>query len=160
MFNLIDAGTGVKLKREQELDVCINCLDKLNYILTTRYREENLTAVKSFDLDEYFIRFACSPITVTPLETDRTAPLSVYSKDWKQTSKEFKEGAKWHCEGCGGDFGGNKSKFLQSHHRDGNISDDRHSNIKVLCIICHGKEPHHGQLKASPLYKEYRRNFL
>ena len=106
-------------------------------------------------LDEFFIRFACSPITVTPLETDRTAPLSVYSKDWNKMSKEYKKRANWRCERCGRDFGGRKTKFLQAHHKNGNTFDNRPSNIEVLCIICHSKEPYHGQLKGFPLYKEY-----
>jgi len=151
-INLINSSTGSVLKKDQELDVCKNCLWKLNY---NNYKGDRVTAFKTFALEEFFVRFACSPITVTPLETDRTAPLSVYSKDWNKMSKEYKKRANWRCERCGRDFGGRKTKFLQAHHKNGNTFDNRPSNIEVLCIICHSKEPYHGQLKQFPLYKEY-----
>jgi hypothetical protein len=155
-YNLIDSNR-LKTEKEGELDVCKNCLKALNY---NNYRdeitrEERTKAFKMFDLDEFFIRFTCSPIQITPLETNRTAPLSVYPSDWNEKSAGFKKNANWTCEKCNTSFKGKKPKFLHSHHKNGNIYDNRPSNIEVLCIRCHSKEPYHGFMKESRHYKEY-----
>lgn len=154
LLNLIKSNENQIFEKEEELDVCKNCLLNLGYYAD---RTDANKAVRMFDLSEFFIRFTCSPLRVTPLETERTAPLSVYPKDWNKRSIEFKKAANWICENakCKKDFSGKKSKFLHSHHKDGNTFDNRPSNIKVLCIRCHAQEPYHGQLKGSPHYKEY-----
>ncbi len=151
LFNLINSNENQTIEREEELDVCKNCLWHLNY---NDYRTNRSKAFAMFELSEFFIRFTCSPIRVTPLETERTAPLSVYPKDWNKKSTAFKNTANWVCKRCKKDFSGKKSKFLHSHHKDGNTFDNRPSNIEVLCILCHAKEHKHGQLKESPHYKE------
>ncbi len=144
------------VKKEKKLDVCKNCLASLNYNNYNNSREDKERAFAMFDLDEFFIRFTCSPIKITPSETDRTAPLSVYSSDWNKKSVEFKKNANWTCSKCNKCFKGKKLKFLQSHHKDGCTYDNRPSNIEVLCIFCHSKEAYHGSMKESPLYKEYK----
>ena len=149
---LINSNENQIHEREEKLDVCKNCLSQLNY---NDYRKNRHSAFKTFDLNEFFVRFACSPIKVTPLETDRTAPLNVYPNDWNARSTAFKEAANWICKKCKKDFSGNKSKFLHSHHKDGNTFDNRPSNIEVLCILCHSKEHYHSQLKGHTHYKEY-----
>ena len=143
------------VENEGKLNVCKLCLISLNYNNYNNYREDRERAFAMFDLDEFFIRFTCSPIKITPSETDRTAPLSVYSSDWNKKSVEFKKNANWTCSKCNKCFKGKKLKFLQSHHKDGCTYDNRPSNIEVLCIFCHSKEAYHGSMKESPLYKEY-----
>lgn len=152
LYNLINSNKDQILEREERLDVCKNCLQNLNY---NDYITDKDKAFKTFDLNEFFIRFICSPIKVTPSETERTAPLSVYPKDWSQKSTAFRNATNWICKRCNKNFSGNKSKFLHSHHKNGNTYDNRPSNIEVLCILCHSKEHYHGQLKGHADYKEY-----
>lgn len=150
LVNLIVSNSHQRVERK--LDVCKKCLSNLNY---NGYRENKFKAFNSFDLNEFFIRFICSPITVTPSETEKTAPLNIYSKDWNKISIEFKKKAKWICLKCEKDFSDpTKSKFLHSHHKNGNTFDNRPSNIEVLCILCHAEEYRHGQLKEHAHYKE------
>jgi len=136
---------------EGELDVCKNCLRHLNY---NNYNVNKTKAFKAFDLNEFFVRFACSPIRNVPLETNRTAPINVYPADWNQKSIKFKKSANWKCNKCKVDLSADK-RFLHSHHKNGNTYDNRPSNIEVLCIGCHSSQPNHGQLKKHPQYKEY-----
>jgi hypothetical protein len=150
-YNLINSN-GLEAKKEEKLDVCKNCLKALNY---NNYLEDYAKAFKMFDLDEFFIRFTCSPIQITPLETDRTAPLSIYPSDWNKMSTEYKNNANWTCGKCNSSFQDERSKFLHCHHKNGNTYDNRPSNIEVLCIRCHSKEAYHGTMKESRHYKEY-----
>jgi hypothetical protein len=156
-FNLIQSNENQVYNREEKLDVCKNCLKYLNY---NDYSSDRYKAFETFDLNEFFARFACSPIKTTPLETDKTAPLSVYPDDWNARSIAFKNAANWICHRCKKDFSGGKSKFLHSHHKDGNTFDNRPSNIEVLCIFCHSKEPYHGQLRGHAHYKEYIKSLI
>ena len=152
LVNFINSGTEVLEKKEENLDVCKNCLSSLNY---NDYRENKDEAFRTFDLNEFFARFSCSPIRVTPLETEKTAPINVYAKDWNKISTKYKKSTQWKCEKCGSDCSGNKSKFLHCHHKNGMTYDNRPSNIEVLCILCHSKQPKHGHMKEFPHYKEY-----
>lgn len=143
-------GTPIVNEKEEKLDVCKNCLESLNY---NNYRADREKAFEEFDLNEFFVRFSCSPIKITPLETEKTAPLNVYAKDWNKKSVKFREDANWRCGKCGKDFSG-KKKFLHCHHKDGNTFDNRPSNIEVLCVLCHAEEPKHRQLEGTADYME------
>jgi 5-methylcytosine-specific restriction endonuclease McrA len=50
-------------------------------------------------------------------------------------------------------------RFLHAHHIDADKSDNRPSNIKLLCIYCHAKAFNHSQLLETKDYKEYCKRF-
>ena len=127
-------------------------MGNLNY---NNFNSNRAEAFETFELNEFFIRFSCSPIKRVPLETNRTAPVNVYPVDWNQKSIQFKNSANWKCEECKIDLSDNK-RFLHSHHKDGNAFDCRPSNLKALCVRCHSNQHNHSHLKKNRQYKEYQ----
>jgi 5-methylcytosine-specific restriction endonuclease McrA len=39
--------------------------------------------------------------------------------------------------------------YLHTHHINADITNDKHENLKVLCIECHAKEFKHGHIKQT-----------
>ena len=40
-----------------------------------------------------------------------------------------------------------KAGFPQKHHKDGDRSNDKSSNLVLVCVLCHDKETHKQQVK-------------
>ena len=66
---------------------------------------------------------------------------------WRHLARLKNGGLEWNCERCGKDL----KKFIlaradqqtwETHHKDGNHSNDDPGNIELLCFRCHKK--HHG----------------
>ena len=61
-----------------------------------------------------------------------------YTKDWAEISLAYRELHEYTCEKCGlritNPF---DQRFMQTHHRNGNKTDNRQSNLQCLCIRCH-----------------------
>ena len=99
--------------------------------------------------------YAC--LLITPLlfakdSQDISNPLNnifnyyEYTDYFSTHSKHLKDHAKWVCEECGAD----KSKDpgnLHTHHINGIKTDNKPSNLIVLCYDCHSKKPGHGTLR-------------
>ncbi|MGP0630649.1 hypothetical protein ACTRW9_13165 [Nitrospina sp. 32_T5] len=137
-----------------KLDVCKNCLRKLNF---NNFRNDKLAAFQKFSLDDFFTRYSCSPLQVLPRQNNISAPLNEYPEDWNTQSRNYRELIKWKCERCGRDFSQKgKRKFLDTHHKNGNVYQCRQGNLKALCIKCHSEEHDHGHMKDSPRYKEFK----
>lgn len=133
---------------ETELLVCKNCLRFLNYNLYAATKRVTKSRIwKDFSLDEFFntyITFFCSK----PTYTDRTAPAGGYAPGWSKIALQIKEERNWTCENCRVNLEKNRA-LLHAHHKNGVVSDNRHSNIKILCKDCHSQEPDHGRIKLS-----------
>ena len=131
---------------ETELLVCKNCLNFLNYDLFAAAGVKTKDRIwKEFSLDEFFdayITFFCSK----PTYTDLTAPPGGYAPRWGKFSLQIRAERNWTCEKCGVKLEQHKS-LLHAHHKNGVVSDNKHSNILVLCKECHSKEPDHGRIK-------------
>ena len=50
-------------------------------------------------------------------------------------------------EDCGIDLNDNR-KLLHTHHANGRKSDNISSNLKVLCVECHSKQPSHEHIRS------------
>ncbi len=127
---------------EERLNVCKNCLNWFNRNYRKRY------TVETFDIVEFFEHFTKSPITRTPMYTDKNAPVSGYAADWNEISKQRKEQCGYVCQQCSIDLSLHKN-LMQTHHANGVKSDNSSSNLKVLCIECHSEQPSHGHMKSS-----------
>ncbi len=139
--------------KDISLDVCKNCLRELNF---NNYINDPYRAFKAFKLTDFFARYACTPLHITPNETDRTAPINQYPPDWELLSLTYKESMNWECEICLIDLSESKLKrFLHTHHINGNTYNCRPSNLKALCVKCHANEPLHAHMKKLSSFKEF-----
>lgn len=158
LVNKINFGDFVTVEEECELPVCKNCLKTINYKhYNGKARGGKDKIWENFNLTEYFDRYS-PKFSNIPKHTAKTAPLSVYSKDWDEVSNSYRKSANWKCEKCKinlMEFG----RFLHVHHKDGNKANNSTSNLKALCIKCHSEEPAHDHMKNSRDYKIFLSNF-
>jgi len=137
-----------KDKSYATLNICnYNCLGQHNSIY------DNQT-VASFDVKSYLD----APIQhIQPYitnELDMTAIPSSYVSNWNDISRERKQYYKWICQECFYDLNDCK-KYLHTHHVNADTTNNKHENLKVLCIECHAKEFQHQHIKKKPEYKQF-----
>ncbi len=133
---------------------CMNCLRHLNYRnYNNLIMSEKYAAVNDFDLDLFLENY--KPIfRGLPLYTPDNFPEGNYTKDWARISEETRSHANWICSCCGVNLNTDRG-LLHVHHVDGNRGNDAHYNLRVLCALCHQKQPLHGRmyLRASEKLK-------
>ena len=116
----------------KDLNLCGNCRNSQNKILEI---------IKSTEYVEKFIK---NPEIEGNFSSD-DLPLNInldefgYTEDWDSASKEYRSKMKYTCEECGINLNKNYSDsyFLETHHLNGNKTDNNESNLKCLCILCH-----------------------
>lgn len=141
IVNLTNGEVLTKKGLELELLVCVNCISKLRLNKTT----------KTFSLLEFF-QSANSKIHNKPLHDEHTAPVNIYPADWDKIARQLKGEKNWTCEDC--DLNLIESKgLLHVHHIDGEKSNNKPSNLRVLCAACHAEQPGHAYMKATPDYR-------
>jgi hypothetical protein len=144
---LVEAKDSVE-EIEAPLGVCMNCLKDLKWkgwisLDQTRDIWEN------FSLQDFFAEFATF-FSSRPRYSDKTAPKGGYAKDWHQRATEMKQQRNWRCDKCGVNLSASRDRcLLHAHHKNGVVSDNRQSNIEVLCILCHSEQPAHQRMKPS-----------
>jgi len=157
LFQLHYTQTG--RKAEKELEVCQNCLDRMNYngfTLSAWATAKRQAAVSSFSIAEFFARFPKTLHHSIPDHTDRSAPSNVYSKDWGAISRAYREKRGWLCETCGMSLNAPHLRtYLEVHHRNGLKNENHETNLKAVCVHCHANEPGHAHMFASPRYKQF-----
>lgn len=68
-----------------------------------------------------------------------------YTKDWQKISYAYRQSKDFICEHCGikpkNKF---DKRFWHVHHKDGDKTNNKPSNLECLCILCHSyKDLHH-----------------
>jgi hypothetical protein len=86
--------------------------------------------------------------------TDQTAPENEYTPQFKEISENIKRKRNYRCDKCKVDLSDFRN-FLHAHHKNGIQSDDRESNIAILCILHHAEQPYHAHMKQLPEYKKF-----
>lgn len=152
-----DPDTGEKGETEAALKVCKNCLKALDWLgyENPEYRENSGRGTKmtrneifqSFDISDFFLSYSTF-FHQKPSRKANEAELNKYVPNWSKISNQRRQKAKWCCEACKVDL--NQAPWaLHCHHRNGVVTDNRTTNIEVLCALCHGAQPNHGHMKVS-----------
>lgn len=144
LVNIIESGRD-PLESLQSMRVCINCIRTLHLFTTPA----------NFDLKVFFEKYS-SRITKTPKHTDISAPLNDYPADWDRISRQQREIKNWTCQDCSFNLNEHK-ELLHVHHIDGEKSNNHPTNLRVLCVVCHGDQPAHEKLQSTPDYKLCKR---
>ena len=135
---------GTEKRGNVRLNVCQNCLKKLNYKnADTNGSTYRHALVRAFNMAEFFSTYS-SLFKSLPAQTIEQAQ-SGYSGDWEQISYHMRERHGFICQCCRVDLSQYKG-LLHVHHMNGEKSDNRDENLKVLCADCHRKEPFHGHM--------------
>ena len=81
------------------------------------------------------------------LETDDSENTSVeidifgYDKNWQKISRAYRKRNDYTCESCGIKPKNNFDKrFWQTHHRNGDKTNNNPSNLECLCVLCHSSK--------------------
>ena len=77
-----------------------------------------------------------------------------YHSMWAQISEAYREKMEWKCENCSIDLSTpNDRQYLHTHHKNGNIKDNRTSNFKALCLLCHALEHQAKLIQGTGFYE-------
>ena len=145
-----DRETGAVEELEAELGVCINCMQEINWHgSVSMSHDERRKLWDDFSLEDFFAEYSTF-FHNKPTYTDKTAPIGEYVKNWSDISQHIRRERNWTCENkdCLVNLKDRRG-LLHCHHVSGVVSDNRKENIKVLCLLCHSKEPAHNHLKPS-----------
>ncbi|MCQ1546762.1 HNH endonuclease [Bacteroides clarus] len=64
-----------------------------------------------------------------------------YTKNWEQISHAFRHMHQFTCEHCGLQITEPFDQhFIHTHHKNGNKTDNRESNLECLCVRCHSEK--------------------
>ena len=153
-LHYVDSGR----RTDKRLDVCQNCLDRLNYKgFQLGLRADIRRAAVQVFLDRGF--FYRVPKDASPFRTDstdQTAPTNDYSSDFSLISSAYRQKRAWVCETCGIPLSGDLSRrYLHVHHINGLKNDNEESNLRAVCVHCHALEPSHGHVTAMRQYREF-----
>jgi hypothetical protein len=140
-FTVHDLTVSPPEKGIVKMDLCQNCKDILI---------QKRIYFAPFTLSDFFKKFnTYVPRTIRRVEEVRT--IQTYTPDHADIAREAKIAAGYRCQGCQVDCGNHK-ELLHMHHRNGDPSDNSHSNLAVLCVDCHSKQPMHSRMKRNPQF--------
>jgi hypothetical protein len=159
-LNIAVSGSGKLLPRQEQLNVCQNCLTKLSFdgFRSDWTYPKKSESVVHFSLQRFFALYPKSLHVKTPSHTDRTAPLNKYPDNFTEISRKIKRDIKWTCEACHVDCSATGlQRFLQVHHKNAQKNENHRANLVALCLRCHAEEPLHVHIKNLPEYREFIR---
>ena len=135
---------------------CQNCLLKLNYEKIDTFVEKQ-KFVRRFSLKKFFEENETIFRTL-PTDYKENYPNGYYTADWSFISKRFRDGKNWICACCNGNFSDHRH-LLHAHHINRKSFDNKASNLKALCGLCHQKEHDHQFIEdeISKLIKDVRK---
>lgn len=128
------------IEGEADLGVCKNCLKILNY---KGYSSQNNEVKKKvFDEFSFEVFFEVYSSYFKSLPANNKKLTSQYATDWPVISSKIRSELDYTCEQCGVNLNSEKA-LLHTHHINGNKGDNERGNLRVLCVDCHKKQPHH-----------------
>ena len=84
-----------------------------------------------------------------------------YTRDWQMISSRFRKEHNYICDNCRIQVTPFESEFMHVHHKNGDKTDNRESNLQCLCIKCHSEvDPTHIHNFSTPSKKLLIKLFL
>ena len=156
-INLLNDNIVVKKDLVEPMKVCKYCLYKLDYKKYTAHPKKiKNTIYNDFNLEEYFSIYQYTKLNNKNFRNSTSAPLNIYNKDFKLKSKSIREDKNYTCQKCLVNLSKKENRrFLHTHHKDGDKSNDNLTNLQVLCIECHSNQPGHERLKYGLDYRNF-----
>lgn len=134
------------LKMRAKLLPCIYCMQKLNYRdFNDLKKSQQKKIVNDFTIEDFFEEFSSIFLSL-PLYSEDSYPAGGYTPDWAEISDRERRKVNWTCTCCAVDLSRRRG-FLDTHHIDGVRGNNRLSNLRVLCKICHANQPNHQHYK-------------
>ncbi len=155
-INMLSGGRAAA--SSERLNVCQVCLSALRIdgFSFQIQQQERRRRVEVFRPQKFFDLYPIDLHIQLPQYDANEAPINKYSDGFREVSAKFRASTNWNCQACGVDLSSSSlRKFLHTHHRNGDKSDDAQTNLRALCIECHAKEPEHSHIKNSPQYREF-----
>ena len=157
LVDWLDPDTRERGETEAGLKVCKNCLSTLNWQgyqrsdahlqLPNGKRQSKNEIWESFTIPDFLMDYSTF-FRSKPSRRDTKAPLNVYIEDWPRISEKKRREARWRCEECRVDLSAYPGS-LHCHHRNGVVTDNSSNNLRVLCVLCHAKQPGHQHMRVS-----------
>lgn len=134
---------GARGSGEVKMELCYNCMQEL---------QNSKKYFKPFTLKEYFNRYNSDvPRTIRKETVFREK--QTYTPDHEDYAREYKIKAKYKCQLCDVDCGEHKH-LLHMHHKNGDPSNNKPYNIRILCVGCHSKEFQHSHMSTNPRFQK------
>ncbi len=139
-----DFDTKEKREGKARLNVCKNCLRKLNYQNYRRVSHHDRNQmVAEFDLKAFFAKYESS---FRYMPRRRAGAFDGnYTDDWQRVARRYKQTKNFTCESCQLDLS-DSPDLLHVHHVDGVKTNNSPGNLKALCSQCHRSQIDHDHL--------------
>jgi len=121
------------------LEPCRLCLKQIGH----------LSGARTFSFEEFLSNDRGPGFTRNPVVRDTDGRSSEYTKDWREVSMHLRKQANWRCESCRAALAPYQ-RLLHVHHVDGIKSNNRRSNLRVLCKLCHSEQGGHNHIVVTP----------
>ena len=89
------------------------------------------------DTEDFYATLDTQEIEETSLEVD----IFGYDRNWQKISRAYRIKKNYTCEACGIKIENLSDRiYLHTHHKNGDKSNNRESNLQCLCVLCHSYE--------------------
>ena len=142
-YSYIENSKVTRKNPNQKLLACNYCLGNLRNITGKEYDN------KTFEISEIYNNSSTNAndlLQDNGYTLDCDAVPNIYTKDWPKIREREKKNKGYKCQECDRDFSNQQNSHeLHCHHIDSNKTNNRSSNLQVLCTDCHKR--HHPHMR-------------